>query len=89
MKAYLLECELCGGRMASTAVACPHCGNPNSLPTAAAPTPSTPATKKMTKRSDRRYETTISAGKYNPDTGEAIVIHVYGRTKAEFESNKA
>lgn len=90
MKAILLECELCCGKMASTAVACPHCGNPNSMQTAGTSNPPTPApTKKMAKRADRRYETTISTGKYNPDTGELIVVHVYGRTKAEFENNKA
>ena len=92
MKAILLECDLCGGKMASTAIACPHCGNPNSAHTPTLPQPTNTAgkrTKKMTRRADRRYETTISTGKYNPDTGELIVVHVYGKTKAEFENNKA
>lgn len=89
MKPYLMQCPLCDGSMSSAASACPHCGQPNELLSAPTVAPVQPAKKKYTKRPDGRYETMISTGKYNPDTGRLISVRVYGRTLSELEDNKA
>lgn len=92
MKPYLMQCPLCNGSMSSAASACPHCGQPNDLLSSPAVAPVQPAKKekkKYTKRPDGRYETMISTGKYDPDTGKLITVRVYGRTMAELEDNKA
>lgn len=90
MKPYLIVCALCGGKMSSVAISCPHCGNPNdTIDKNTDAEEKMPRNAKYKKRTDGRYETVMSSGKYDEETGKLVKVHVYARTKTEFDKKKA